>query len=94
MENVEVAGLIKDILPELKETLTQQGLKMEDTQISSKEENLRQYFSQQKDNEFEEKSNGKRSGLLRDYHTEIAPELLAHKSVPILSPYSTVEYLA
>lgn len=93
VETVEVAGLIKDILPELKETLTQQGLKMEDTQISSKDENLRHYLSQQKNNEFEEKSNGKRSSLSSDYHTEIAPELLANKPVRNLSPYSTVEYL-
>ena len=93
-ETVEVASLLKDMLPELKETLAQQGLRLEDTQISSKEENLRQYLSEKKDNEFEEKSKDKRSSHLGDYHTEIAPELLAHKSVPILSPYSTVEYLA
>ena len=93
-ETVEVASLLKDMLPELKETLAQQGLRLEDTQISSKEENLRQYLSEKKDNGFEEKSKDKKSSHLGDFHTEIAPELLAPKSVPILSPYSTVEYLA
>lgn len=94
VETAEVASLLRETLPELKETLAQQGLKMEDTQISSKEDELRQYLSEKKGNEFEEKSNGKRSSLLHDYHTGIVPELLGQKSAQILSPYSTVEYLA
>ena len=94
VETAEVASLLRETLPELKETLAQQGLKMEDTQISSKEDELRQYLSEKKDNEFEEKSNSKRSSLMHDYQTGIAPELLGQKSARILSPYSTVEYLA
>ena len=93
-ETAEVASLLRETLPELKETLALQGLKMEDTQISSKEDELRQYLSEKKDNEFEEKSNKKQSNLSQDYPTEIAPELLGQKSAHILSPYSTVEYLA
>ena len=93
VETAEVAGILQESLPELKEILAQQGLKMENTQISSKEDELRQYLSEKNNNEFKEKSDGKRSSLSLDYQTEIATELLAQRSAPLLSPYSTVEYL-
>ena len=93
VETAEVAGILQESLPELKEILAQQGLKMENTQISSKEDELRQNLSEKNSNEFKEKSDGKRSSLSLDYQTEIATELLAQRSAPLLSPYSTVEYL-
>ena len=96
VETPEIAKLLKDALPELKEALSQQGIKLDESEVSSRKEESAHYFNGKNTGNFEgkyQKNNSHRTPVI-NHEMEVPLEVLSQKQTLIHSPNSTIEYLA
>lgn len=96
VETPEIAKLLKDALPELRETLSQQGINLDESDISSRKEEFTHHFNGKNTGNFEGKQqeNNTHRNPAIDQNVDVPLELLSQKQTLIYRPNSTVEYLA
>lgn len=96
VETPEIAKLLKDALPELRETLSQQGINLDESDISSRKEEFAHHFNGKNAGNFEGKQqkNSTHRNPAIDQNVDVPLELLSQKQTLIYRPNSTVEYLA
>ncbi|MCH7886864.1 MAG: flagellar hook-length control protein FliK [Candidatus Marinimicrobia bacterium] len=93
VESAEVMRILQDSLPELKENLSQQGLNLEEANISARRDEGHHQRSLMNGERFKEDRQDKNSGSAQPPETEVPLEVLGRNQVRATSPYSTVEYL-
>ena len=93
VESAEVMRILQDSLPELKENLSQQGLNLEEANISARRDEGHHQRSLMNGERFKEDRQDKNSGSAQSPETDVPLEVLGRNQVRATSPYSTVEYL-
>ena len=93
VESAEVMRILQDSLPELKENLSQQGINLEEANISARKDEGHHHRSHINEERFREDRQDKKSTSDQTPEIEVPLEVLGRNQVRATSPYSTVEYL-